>query len=89
MIIFVLLLISYAIKYHLSRETKTKIQANYFNEKIDFNFIESKFFLTVWFSGLIGGIMGGMTGVGAGAIIVSILLLQNVNSRVASATGGF
>ncbi|CAK84040.1 unnamed protein product (macronuclear) [Paramecium tetraurelia] len=89
MIIVVLLLISYGIKYHLGRETKTKIEIGYFNEKVDFNFIESKFFMIVWISGFLGGIMGGMTGVGAGAIIVSILILQNVNSRVASATGGF
>ncbi|CAD8115899.1 unnamed protein product [Paramecium primaurelia] len=89
MIIVVLLLISYGIKYHLGRETKTKIEIGYFNEKVDFNFIESRFFMIVWISGFLGGIMGGMTGVGAGAIIVSILILQNVNSRVASATGGF
>ena len=31
--------------------------------------------MIVWISGFLGGIMGGMTGVGAGAIIVSILIL--------------
>ena len=46
-------------------------------------------FCKIWLAGIAGGLMGGMTGVGSGSLMVPVLIIFNVEPRTASATSGF
>lgn len=62
-------------KHYLQNLVNIKKEIGYFNELIDIDFSKDRLFYYIWLSGLGGGLMGGMTGFGSGAIIVSMLIV--------------
>jgi uncharacterized membrane protein YfcA len=84
----VLFVISYGVKQYVSHLEKEKRNCRYFRKNLDYSYTWSNF-SKIWLAGIAGGLMGGMTGVGSGSLMVPVLILFNVEPRTASATSGF
>lgn len=88
LIVILLFAISYGVKLYVSHLEEIKKDCRYFRKNIDYSFTWPNF-CKIWLAGIAGGLMGGMTGVGSGSLMVPVLILFNVEPRTASATSGF
>lgn len=88
LIVVLLFLFGYLIKMYVTYIQQKKMNCHYFRENVD-KIYTWLYYFKMWIAGMAGGLMGGMTGVGSGSLMVPTMIIFEVEPRVASATSGF